>query len=123
MTGFDPGLERACREALDAVAGPDDRAAALALVGLLRWSTHEVAMWFAAAAIALAEGLTDDQLASVTSRRMPEPGVVAGIVRALRSQDMNALREIAGDDSAGLSVALAVAAASMKDDSGCLGMN
>ena len=35
----------------------------------------------------------------------------------------DALRESAGDDSAGLSVALAVAAASMKDDSGCLGMN
>lgn len=113
MTGFDPGLDRACREAMDAVAGPDDRAAALALVGLLRWSTHEVAMWFAAAAIALAEGLTDDQLDAVTSRRMPEPGVVAGIVRALRSQDMNALREIAGDDPVQVAVSLAAAAAAM----------
>lgn len=122
MTAFDPVMESACREALDAVAGLDDRAAALALVGLLRWPTHEVATWFAAAVLALAGGLTDDQLDAVTSRRMPEPGVVAGIVRALRAQDLNAVRQITGDDPLEVAVALAVAAACMKDDSGRLGM-
>ena len=95
MTGFDPGLERACREALDAVAGPDDRAAALALVGLLRWSTHEVAMWFAAAAIALAGGtstLTPDPTATSTATEAPAPaaqGSTGDILDADTAQALN----------------------------------
>lgn len=113
MTGFEAALESACREALDAVAGLDDRAAAVALVGLLRWPSHEVAMWFAAAVLELAEDLTDDELDAVTSRRMPEPGVVAAIVRALRARDLGAMRQLAGSDPVELSVALAATAAAL----------
>ena len=113
MKPLDPTMADACQAALNALAGADDEAAALALVGLLRWPEHTVAMWFAAAVLELAVGVPDEVLADVTSRRMPEAGAVARIVEALRRHDGVTLLQDTGVGPTTLFVPLAAAATTL----------
>lgn len=110
-------MESACQELLALLAGSDDREAAVALVGLLRYPAGAVASWFAGAVVGLAAEIPHERLSQMVSRRIPDAGVIAAIVRALRTRDVEALRSLAGEDAVDMYVTLASVAAALLEES------
>ena len=113
MKPFDPELAAACATCVEHVCGSDDAEAAVALAGLLRFPADQVAAWCAGAVVGLADDVDDQALYMVVSRRITEPGVVAGVVRALRGHNMRALVVFAGADAVSMFVTLIVVAAAL----------
>lgn len=102
------------RDVLAALRSGDDRVAGNTLLAMLDFPADEVLGWFCATIMIAAHGMDDSVLEQLTSRHLPDSGLIAAVVDAIVGGDPDALVALAPGDQVDL-VFLLAATASVVD--------